>query len=367
MEERRVRKEHGGDADGASYALGPTLTHALRQTLDRGAQAMLLLNRRGFASYCCCADIACGWVLACDSCDSSMVYHRAGGARSGEKGLPKGYVRCHHCFAQQLLPKTCPRCGKKTIALGTGTQRVEEDLSRMFPELAPSGGMVRVDSDVMHSARDYFRVLGDFREGRTKLLLGTQMIAKGLDFPDVELVGVINADTALSMPDFRASERTYQLVSQVAGRAGRSLSSGATSRVIVQTMNPDERAIRDASAHDFESFATYELETRQRAKLPPHARMARIVSRDEDAMKAEERIARIAAAIRSMGEDASRIEVLGPSPCALSRLHGHYRFSIELFAPDAPTIQRVLTNLRSHGLAVSDTKTAIDVDPVSLM
>jgi len=356
----------GGSGGGYSYSLGPTLRRALRTTLDRGGQAMLLLNRRGFANYCCCPDAECGWVLTCDQCDSSMVYHKAKAGRSETRGLPKGYVRCHHCLAQQLLPPSCPRCAKRTIALGTGTQRVEDELAKFFPELAQSISMVRVDSDAMGHTRDYHTVLDAFRRGETRVLLGTQMIAKGLDFPGVELIGVINADTALGLPDFRASERTYQLVSQVAGRAGRSERTSESALVIVQTMSPHERAIICAAGHDFESFANGELESRRLSGLPPVGRMARIVTRDEDAMKAEARIFELAHAVGTC-ENAAEIRVIGPAPCALSRLSGQYRFSIELLAANASIIQRALAHLRARGLAVSDAKTAIDVDPVSLL
>jgi primosomal protein N' (replication factor Y) len=191
------------------------------------------------------------------------------------------------------------------------------------------------------------------------------MIAKGLDFPGVELIGVINADTGLSLPDFRASERTFQLVSQVAGRAGRSGSSARDSRVIVQTMSPDEPAITLAAAHDYAGFANRELEFRREAGLPPVGRMARIVCRDEKPEKAEARAHEVAAALRSTSEDGLRVK--GPMPCPIARIAGHYRYAVEVLGDSAAAIQRALAALRSAGVVRSDAHTAVDVDPVALL
>lgn len=404
-EERRNRPY----TDHHLHALGPRLEGALRTTIDRGGQAILLLNRRGYASYICCVDHTCGWCMQCDHCDVTVVYHKkslpTGDSWAGMRG---GVVRCHHCLAEQKLPLTCPRCSKRVNTFGFGTQRLEEEIERKFPSLrsGPKGTMKRLDSDTMTHAADYFEALERFRTGESRVLIGTQMIAKGLDFPGVELVGVINADTALAFPDFRASERTFQLVAQVAGRAGRSAASGHVARVIVQTFNPHEPAIRFAAAHDFAGFAELELDQRAAVGLPPAWRMARIVCRDENPAKAEGRAHEIAAALanltpspsgsglgRGMREaSAARglearndvkgvpppapshpparegvLRVRGPIACPISRVAGFYRFAVELLAPTAAEIQRALAALRSEGLVKSDAHTAVDVDPVALL
>lgn len=382
VEERRNRPR----ADHHLHALGPQLEEALGATVDRGGQAILLLNRRGYASYICCADHTCGWYMTCDHCDVTVVYHKhaLGSARA------EGIVRCHHCLAAQKLPGTCPRCAKRVNTFGFGTQRLEEEIERKFHSLraGPTGTMQRLDSDTMTHAADYFEALERFRTGEARVLIGTQMIAKGLDFPGVELVGVINADTALAFPDFRASERTFQLVAQVAGRAGRSAASGQVARVIVQTFSPHEPAIRFAAAHDFPGFAQLELDQRAAIGLPPVWRMARIVCRDEDPAKAEGRAREAARALAdltpstspgggngptptssslSSGPGGSAIRIRGPIACPISRVAGFYRFAVELLAPTAADIQRALTALRSAGLVKSDAHTAVDVDPVALL
>jgi primosomal protein N' (replication factor Y) len=335
--------------------LGPTLEGALRKTLADGAQAILLLNRRGFANYICCPDHRCGWVLTCDDCDATMVFHKD---RRLERG---GTVRCHHCLAEKLLPASCPMCEKKASVFGLGTQRVEEELARELPELIPGDTLLRLDGDTMRAGRDYFHALERFRSGTARVLLGTQMVAKGLDFPGVRLVGVVHADTAINMPDFRAAERTFQLVSQVAGRAGR---SGTPGVVIVQTLEPNSPAIRHAARHDYEGFAREELAQRREAALPPTTRMARIVVRDEDYTAASARAADLEAALRA---HAATVFARGPMPCPLSRLAGKHRIAIELTAQRASDLQVALTALRNLGLVKSDEATAVDVDPVAML
>jgi len=338
--------------------VGPTLRTELSRTLDAGAQAILLLNRRGWASYVCCPDHRCGWSLSCDSCDVTMVYHRG-------RDLPVGgFVRCHHCLSEQRLPGACPVCGKRVTTFGAGTQRVEEELARLYPEIALADAMKRVDSDTMRSAKDYHEALSAFRTGSVRLLLGTQMLAKGHDFPGVELVGVLNADTALNLPDFRAAERTFQLVAQVAGRAGRGTRPG---RVIVQTFNPGHAVVRLAAAHDFETFADQELALRERSRLPPASRMARIVVRHEQHERALRDARRIAAELERVGESLPGLRVRGPMPCAIARINDKHRIAVELLAPGPREIQQALTALRNAGLAKNDATTVIDVDPIALL
>ena len=251
-----------------------------------------------------------------------MVYHRS-------KTLPAGgFVQCHHCDAEQKLPNQCPQCGKKVTTFGLGTQRVEEELHRKFPQLVEEKTMLRLDSDTIrgrgrgggHNA--LHKALARFGSGEVQVLLGTQMIAKGLDYPNVRLVGVINADTSINLPDFRATEHTFQLVSQVSGRCGRGEHAGS---VIVQTFQPGIAAIRLAAQHNYQAFAELELQQRKQCGLPPFGRMARIVVRDRDYAKCMARARELAAALlqRTQHGDAElkSIKVRGPVPCPIA----HFR------------------------------------------
>ena len=240
------RKRLADMGESTSRQIGPTLSKELETTIRSGAQAILLLNRRGFAGHIACADAKCGHVVHCTYCDAGMVLHKPmGGARSGEALPSSGVLRCHHCLAEQMVRRECPECGKGLILLGLGTQRVERELVERFGEslgLEEGRTLIRVDSDAIGSARDYFSILARFASGEAKVLLGTQMIAKGLDFPNVRLVGVVNADTALAIPDFRASERTYQLISQVSGARGAGGSTGAGGGADDGPASPGDRA-----------------------------------------------------------------------------------------------------------------------------
>ncbi|MGA0175053.1 MAG: replication restart helicase PriA, partial [Phycisphaerales bacterium] len=273
------------------------------------------------------------------------------------------FLRCHHCGSEQRVPRACPECGKPVTVFGLGTQRVEEELRRILPDLDESDAIVRVDSDSMDAPGDFHRVLSRFGEGSIRVLLGTQMIAKGLDFPGVRLVGVVNADTALNLPDFRAAERTFQLVSQGAGRCGRGEAAG---RAIVQTFQPDAPAIRLAALHRFEAFAEAELADRLRFGLPPVRRMARILVRDEDLAAAEAAAKELAARLASLPESAG-IELRGPSPCPIARISNRHRLQIEVLADDAAAIQRLLQRARAERWIRPGEKMAVDVDPVALL
>jgi primosomal protein N' (replication factor Y) len=394
-EERRLRQRLTGKRETFPHLIGPTLEEALVKTLEDGGQALLLLNRRGYASYIACPDSNCGWFLTCDDCDVKMVQHRVIAGKSPLKGV----VRCHHCLAQKLLPEKCPVCDKKLITLGMGTQGLEQELNQKLAPFLASGEVakwqngkanasgsptsplghsatlpleistptlaVRVDGDTMNSARDYFSVLSRFANGEIRILVGTQMIAKGLDFPNVRLVGVINADSALSLPDFRASERTFQLVSQVAGRAGRGHLPG---RVIVQTFDPTAPAITFAAEHDYAGFAAQELIERREAGLPPASRLARIVIRDMDQHKAEAAADRLKATLEEANAAREgKVRMIGPAPCPISRIAGHHRLELLLFSQSRAAIQNILADARAKGLCKSDAHTAIDIDPISLL
>jgi len=352
-QERRKRYTNTGSA--GVHLLSLALENALRQTMKEGGQAILLLNRRGYANYIACPDHRCGWLMNCEFCDATMVYHKDAKLPTG------GLVRCHHCEAEQLLPQVCPACSKKVSVFGWGTQRVEEEIFRKFPGLK----YLRMDSDVMRTGRDYELTLETFRKREIDLLVGTQMIAKGLDFPNVRLVGVVSADTSLHMPDFRASERTFQLIAQVAGRAGRSEHPG---RVIVQTFNPTDAAITLASNHDYDGFAKRELELRQQVGLPPWSRMARIVVRDRDHLACYELVKELAEQLNAINrEQGAPVRIRGPMPCPIARVAEFHRQQIELLAPDAAKLQKLLTAARNAKGLRSDARTAVDVDPVSLL
>ncbi|MAT80940.1 MAG: primosomal protein N' [Phycisphaerae bacterium] len=336
--------------------IGPTLEQALEDTLQSGGQALLLLNRRGFASYLACRNRSCGWVLTCDQCDVTMVMHR-------HRDLPRGgFVRCHHCLSEQRVPKSCAACGGAMGALGLGTQRIEESLASRFEGLESGSTLRRIDSDTMRTAEDLHSVLEAFGKGTVRVLLGTQMIAKGLDYPGVRLVGVIDADTAINLPDFRASERTFQLVAQVCGRCGRSNQPG---RAIIQTFNPEAPAIRLAADNRYRPFADSELEDRLACGLPPGRRMARLVIQDRDEKRCQSLSEDLRHALQSIGED--QVEIRGPVDCVISRLSGRFRRQIELYSESAPALHRTLATTRARGFLEAADRVTIDIDPISLM
>ena len=363
LEERQKHADIHHCAPPAELLVGPTLERALERTLSEGGQAVLLLNKRGLAGFVGCVSPKCGWVLQCNHCSTRMVVHKMPSLASG------GYVRCHHCNAEQILPRQCPDCQSKLRQFGAGTQRAEEvveALTQTMPEacrLRAGETLVRVDADAMRSGRELFETLAKFARGEIRVLLGTQMISKGLDVANVRLVGVLSADTALNLPDFRAGERTFQLVSQVAGRAGRGEHAGT---VIVQTFEPEAAAILLAAAHDYHGFAQAELSLRKVVGLPPATRMARIVCRDKDLAKARSAAQTIADASAEMVE-RGLIRLMGPMPCPIERIADHFRFAVELTAGDSGKLQTAMQTLRKRGVLLSDTKTAVDVDPLALL
>jgi len=338
--------------------LGPTLERAVRRTIDEGGQVLLLLNRRGYGNYVACANHRCGWIMRCEHCDAGMICHQE--RTDGER---RRWVRCHHCGEEQRLPPRCPECGKGVSVFGLGTQRVEEELALVHPALANPAAVKRVDGDTMRSARELHSVLSEFGRGTIRLLVGTQMIAKGLDFPGVRLVGVVNADTAMHLPDFRAAERTFQLVAQVSGRCGRGADPGVA---ILQTFVPDAPSLVHAARHEYEAFAQEELAARRRFGLPPWRRMVRLVARHESATRAMEDAAAIARALAPTAESKG-ISMRGPSPCPLARLQDKWRFQIELLAEGPRPLQELLAEARSRAIVRPGEDLQVDVDPVSLM
>jgi len=333
------------DKRGAPPMLSRSLSMAMATTLARGEQISLLLNRRGFNTYMACR--RCGFALKCKHCDVSMIYHQR-----------QRIARCHYCHYEQVPPRQCPGCGADGIKYrGTGTERVEEVISKLFgPEI-----VARMDSDTMRGTGRYEKTLGDFRDGRIRILLGTQMVAKGLDFPNVTLVGVVNADVILNLPDFRASERTFQLLAQVAGRAGRGNLGGY---VIVQTFAPDHPCIRQAARHDYHAFAKRELESRRRLNYPPFARLARILVEGDYAKSVENRCSEIVASVRATAA-GRKIQILGPTEAPIARIKNRARWHALLKAPDAGDLHEALAAVERR--KVRGIQVSIDVDPVSLL
>ncbi|MCH2160863.1 MAG: primosomal protein N' [Phycisphaerales bacterium] len=356
------RKLFGRDGVRGVRLIGPTLARAIQNTLAEEGQVLLLLNRRGYANYIACSDPRCGWISTCEHCDAGMVCHQA-----GQFDERRRWVRCHHCESEQRLPQVCPECSKRVTVFGQGTQRVEEELRRLHPTLAAGDAMVRVDSDTMRGASSFEDVMDRYRTGDIRLLCGTQMIAKGLDFPGVRLVGVVNADTAINLPDFRAGERTFQLVAQVVGRCGRGESAG---RAVIQTFQPEAPSIQRAAAHDYPGFADRELEDRRRFRLPPVRRMARILVRDPGEAKAWELAEAVANRLSAI-PDTAETEIRPPAACPISRVAGRYRIQLEVLGDTPGAVSRLLSIARSSGvfsgpLALGEA-VAIDVDPTALL
>lgn len=354
-QEARIRK--------GIHLISTRLEHLLHHTLQSKQQAILLLNRRGYSSYIYCK--SCTHVMQCKYCDATLTYHRTSGsdAHGGSiaQSVHSGQLHCHYCLAVNPLPAVCPECGKKLSLFGMGTQRVEEELARRVPEAR----FARMDSDSMRNSRDYEATLSQFARGEIDVLLGTQMIAKGLDFPGVTLVGVISADTALALPDFRAAERTFQLLTQVAGRAGRGTVAG---RVVVQTFLPDQPAIQMAINQDFPRFAAGEMESRRQTSLPPFSRMVRIVLRDQDEDKLNKRGGEIVAQLlEAAAPHGQAVEIRGPAPCAISRIANYYRSEIRLMSLSAARLQNILGIVREKGALARNERIAVDVDPVALL
>jgi primosomal protein N' (replication factor Y) (superfamily II helicase) len=326
-------------------AITRPLHQAMTAALRDGGQVILLLNRRGFSTHIQCP--ACGFVLKCEHCDLALTYHRE-----------HATALCHYCDYEAPPPRACPDCKSPAIRYGgVGTQKLEAEVRARFPDYKSA----RMDVDSMRKRGSHDDVLTAFHRGEIKILLGTQMIAKGLDFPNVTLVGVINADTALHLPDFRAAERTFQLIAQVAGRTGRGKRGG---RVIVQTLNPEHPAIVAAVRHDFPAFAAHELAVRKAANYPPFAAMIRLVVRGPSEAVARETAVHLGERLRKSAARAEgQIRVLGPGAAPIARLRGEHRFQLQLQGPDLDQLRRVVIEAQKGFTPPEEVYCAIDVDP----
>ena len=318
------------------------LQDGIRETLKRGEQVILFLNRRGAASFVLCRD--CGYVVTCPRCETNMTYHT-----SGE------LMVCHYCGHRQKTPDTCPACHSERIRFfGLGTQRVEDAVKAKFPQAQT----LRWDWDTTRQRGSHDIFLEHFTSGRANVMIGTQMVAKGLDLPLVTLVGVISADTALYLPDFRAAERTFQLLMQVAGRAGRSPLGG---KVIVQTYTPDQVPIEAAANHDYEGFYRMELAFRQEQRYPPFKRVALLMYTGPGAERSAAEANRLAQRLRLHVERQGipAVTVIGPTPGYVRRVGSQYRWQILLRAHDPAAVIRPLLPLPQGW--------RVDIDPVTLL
>lgn len=303
------------------------LRDAIQQRLDNQEQIVLFLNRRGYASFMLCRD--CGHVPQCPNCDISLTYHKS-----------TDQLKCHYCGHQEVPPNQCPNCESEHIRqMGTGTQRVEELLQEAFQEAC----IIRMDVDTTSRKGAHEKLLNDFGSGKGDILLGTQMIAKGLDFPNITLVGVLNADTMLNLPDFRASERTYQLLTQVAGRAGRHEKEG---QVLIQTYNPDHYAIKDVQENDYTAFFQKEMNYRKIGKYPPYFFLINFTIAHKEMKKVMEASKHIHKILLQHLTDKAL--VLGPSPAALSRINNEYRFQILVKYKREPALHEALKYLDDY-------------------
>jgi len=299
------------------------LQQALGQVLERKQQAILFLNRRGSATYIFCRD--CGHTMRCPRCDIPLTFHET-----------QGILLCHYCNYQRKMPRTCPSCGGARIRqYGTGTQKVETELQSLFP----SARTLRWDYETTRKKGAHNAILSHFSAQRADVLIGTQMLAKGMDLPLVTLVGAVLADVGLNLPDYRANERTFQVLTQVAGRAGRSPLGG---QVILQTFQPEHYVIRAASAHDFQSFYEQELAYRRQLGYPPFAGLVRLEYRHYDPHKAEQAARNLALQVQGWLDQEGRrsTRIIGPAPCFFSRLSGIYRWQLVLCGPDPASLLR---------------------------
>lgn len=325
------------------------LYNGIRDALENKQQVILFLNRRGFSTFVSCRK--CGYVFKCKDCDISLTYHH------------NSRLSCHYCGKSYPISKVCPQCGSKYVKFfGVGTEKIQAEVNRIFP----TARVIRMDFDTTRKKNSYEKMYNDFKNGEADILIGTQMVAKGLDFKNVTLVGIIAADISLNLPDFRASEKTFQLVTQVAGRAGRGKIKG---EVVLQTYNPDSYSIKHASKHDFENFYEEEIKIRHSMNYPPFSKilLVNLSSKNEDILIKS--IQNIGIILKNFLNNNDNIDILGPCPCVLSKIKEHYRWQILIkgefdneLAMDIKNI--IYKNLKATG---EEIKINIDINPSSLL
>ncbi len=345
-----MRNRPGARGQSGAVAWSEELDRAIAGALARGEQAMVLLNRRGFSTFVQCP--SCGEVIQCPNCSLALTFHRAPVA-----------LRCHHCDHRQAPPDACPNCGQETQRFrGAGTQQVEEHVAARFPEAR----IARMDVDTTSGKWAHRRILEDVAMKRVDVLVGTQMIAKGLDFPNVTVVGVVDADVALNLPDFRAGERTFQLLTQVAGRAGRGPKGG---RVLVQTREPSHPAITAAARHDVEGFARATLAERTDPAYPPEAFLANIILSGEREKAVAEAALAFAAWLRRLvrARPDAGADIVGPAPCPIERVRGRWRWHLLLRTKEASRLTRLVGYVAEKAPSSAGVRLTIDRDPVALL
>lgn len=342
-------QEHGR----AAYrnVISMPLQTEIKETLSKGQQVILLINRRGFSTFTQCQ--ACGHVIQCPNCAIPMIWH------SKDQML-----KCHYCNHAQYFPDVCPECGSDAFKnSGTGTQKIEQYVKEIFPE----NNVERIDSDILVRKGEHVRLLEKFQRGNIDILVGTQMIAKGLDNPNVTLVGVISADASFNLPDFRASERGFQLLTQVAGRAGRGEFAG---KVLFQTYNPDFYALESAKSQNYGEFFTAEIAAREEFDYPPFSQIIRLILSSQNNFRAEKSAQEIALRLCTMLEKFSMseyLEVLGPTPCVIERINGQYRFQILIKNKMGDKGHQFVSSFLNKIIMPKDIKLAIDVDPLDIL
>lgn len=325
-----------------------SLQEKLQERLEKNEQSVLLLNRRGYSSFVMCRD--CGYVLPCPNCDISLTLH-----------MDSKTMKCHYCGHEERIPYRCPNCGQDKIRYyGTGTQKVEEELQTLLPD----SRILRMDVDTTRRKGAHEKILRTFGEGQADILLGTQMIAKGLDFPNVTLVGVLNADTALNLPDFRSSERTFQLLTQVSGRAGRAEKPG---EVIIQSFNPEHYAIQLAKAQDYEDFYTREMYIRHRGNYPPYYFTVQITASHPEENEAAKQMFQIATKLKQ-GLSPQAI-LLGPTPNAIMRVNNRYFYQVIIKYKQEPMLQPLLKEILTdtQRATARGLKLSIDAEPMNFI
>ena len=323
------------------------LVDMIAERLEKGEQTMLLLNRRGFSSFVACR--ACGEKMECVNCAVTLTYHRR-----------DRRMLCHYCNYAQKVPSVCPKCGSEYLNfIGTGSEKVEEELHRDFP----TARIARMDRDTVSGKRHFETILHGFREGDSDILVGTQMIAKGHDIPNVTLVGVVSADVGLGLPDFRAAERTFQLLTQAAGRAGRGNLPGI---VLIQTINPEHYAIRYASEQNYDGFYEKEIQFRKLMRYPPFAALANVLVRSQ---KQEEALEMSTELGRMLDPAPEGLKILGPAEAPVPKLKSEFRYQLLIKAIDRKRLNETLRELRrfTQERKWSPTALVIDVDPLTLL
>ena len=323
----------------------------IKAAVENGNQAILLMNRRGYSTYTQCK--SCGTVIECPDCSIPMVWH------SSIKKL-----KCHYCSKEMSFPDYCPVCGSDALSnSGSGTQKIEVLVKELFPEYR----IERIDSDILTKKNAHIELLNKFQKGEIDVLVGTQMIAKGLDNPNVTLVGVISADTGFSVPDFRASERGFQLLTQVAGRAGRGEYKG---KVLFQTYNPDYYAFQTAKSQNYEKFFETEIKARQEFDYPPFSQIIRLILSSLNNYRAEKSAMEIALRLNTMTEKfgfTEYLETLGPTPCIIAKINGFYRFQILIKNKLGEKGHRFVISFLNQIKLPDDIRLTIDVDPIDIL